>query len=145
MKRPILIVEDSQFDVEFMLRRLEKNGIETPLIQFKDGKKAFNYLSLCNRPNTAVEHIPIMMIIDINLPGVGGKSLLHYAKRASRLKLIPVVMLSTSSSSMDIEHCYKMGANSFVAKSTDRKTYEHAISNVFNYWLRTTLMPTHHV
>lgn len=145
MKRPILIVEDSQFDVELMVRRLKRACIKNRPILFKDGENAFNYLALCNRPNTPLEHVPLMILLDINLPGVGGKSLLHYAKRANRLKLIPVIVLSTSACQTDVEHCYKMGANSFVTKSTDQMAYGKTISNIFDYWLRIASIPAYRV
>lgn len=145
MKRPVLIVENRKFDPEQMMGRLQSAGINHRLIHFRDGSKAFSYLNLCNRPNTPLEEIPLMMMIDINLPGIGGKALLHYAKRANRLKMIPVVILSDSENHTDVEHCYKMGANCYINKSNDRAQYERAIWYTFNYWFNISRVPHHHV
>ena len=143
MNRPVLIVEDSEFDAASVIRTFINAGIHHPIIHYDNGDDAYDYLIRCNRPHAPLDQLPILILLDLNLPGMEGLELLHFAKRANRLKLIPVVMLSTSANTTEIERCYKLGANSFITKSASETPLDISIVHLYDYWFNTATVPKH--
>ena len=82
-----------------------------------------------------------MILLDLNLPGTDGRDVLAEIKRDEHLKLIPVVVLTTSSDERDIEKCYQAGANSYMKKPVDLGGFVSAIQRLKDYWFEIVILP----
>ncbi|MBS1212917.1 MAG: response regulator, partial [Proteobacteria bacterium] len=84
---------------------------------------------------------PIVILLDLNLPGTDGREVLAEIKQDERLRQIPVVVLTTSSDERDIERCYQMGANSYIKKPVDLEGFMRAIQLLKDYWFEIVILP----
>src|SRR5262245_15313117 len=136
----LLLVEDSPDDVDFARRALAKSGIPHRLTVAEQGEEALELLF--GRPNETAALRPTLILLDLNIPGVGGLEVLRQIKANGALRSIPVVMLSTSRHPWDIENCYRAGANSYHYKSDDLATCHTTIRQIVDYWLGACALPT---
>ena len=84
---------------------------------------------------------PNIILLDLNLPGTDGKSVLHTIKGDRKLQKIPVIVLTTSNAEQDIERCYAAGANSYVQKPVDFEGFIRAVARLSDYWLEVSTLP----
>jgi CheY-like chemotaxis protein len=139
---PILLVEDSPEDFEITVRAFRKTNIANPIFRCIDGEDALDYLyqrGVYSSPTHAPR--PAIILLDLNLPGTDGREVLAEIKQVDRLKDIPVVVLTTSADEVDIENCYRAGANSFVQKPVDLAGFISAIQRLKDYWFEIVLLP----
>ena len=117
----ILVVEDSPEDFEATIRVLRRSGLANPIFRCSDGERALDFLFQRGEYSDPAlgAPCPVWSLLDLNLPGTDGRDVLIEIKKNDRLKLIPVVVLTTSSDERDIERCYEAGANSYVKKPVD--------------------------
>jgi CheY-like chemotaxis protein len=138
----ILMVEDSPIDFELTLRALRKAGLANPIFHCCDGDQALDFLY---RRGAYAEHAraprPRVVLLDLNLPGVDGRDVLAQIKRDDELKLIPVIVLTTSSDDRDIEKCYRAGANSYMTKPVDMLGFLNSIQRLKDYWFEIVILP----
>ncbi len=138
----ILVVEDSPEDFEATSRVLRKSGLGNPIVRCSDGDDALDYLyhrgqySGRDRADR-----PSVILLDLNLPGTDGREVLAEIKRDDHLKLIPVIVLTTSSDERDIEKCYHTGANSYVKKPVDLGGFVSAIQRLKDFWFEIVILP----
>jgi two-component system response regulator len=131
-KKPILLVEDNPDDVLFTLRAFKKNNIGNEIVVAADGEQALRLLF----PEDAVPSFqPALVLLDVNLPKIGGIEVLRRIRADLRTQALPVVMLTTSSEEADILNCYRLGANSFVRKPVVFSDFLNAASVLGMYWL----------
>lgn len=124
---PVLLVEDDDVDVLSVIRAFKELQIPNQLIVRKNGEEALDYLS-------TNETLPGLILLDLNMPKIGGLELLKTLKRSERLQLIPAVVLTTSSNHRDIELAYKHQAAGYLVKPMDFTEFKESISHVFKYW-----------
>lgn len=139
---PILLIEDSPEDTEAMRRAFKRSGLANPIYHCMDGDDGLDFLFQRNQyaePGKAPR--PGVILLDLNLPGTDGREVLAQIKQDEALKLIPVVVLTTSSDERDIEKCYRMGANSYVLKPVDFNGFMQAIQRLSNYWFEVVILP----
>ncbi len=135
----ILLVEDNQDHAELTLKALQ-NGNQ--IFWVKDGEEALDFLQRKNRwggANAAPR--PGLILLDINLPKVGGHEVLKRIKADEALRSIPVVMLTTSDRDEEVVASYRAGVNSFVTKPVRFSEFVERIKNVKGYWLLTNRLP----
>jgi len=137
--QPILVVEDSPEDFEATERAFKKAELQNPLIHCEDGDDALDYLY--QREDYEDAKRPLMILLDLNLPGTDGREVLDIIKADDDLKTIPVCVLTTSASEKDIKGSYKSGANSYVQKPVDFNALVDRLTRVKEYWLRTVILP----
>ena len=139
---PILLVEDSPEDFEITVRAFRKTNIANPIFRCVDGEDALDYLYQ-RGAYAAPAHAPrpAIILLDLNLPGTDGREVLAEIKQVVHLKDIPVVVLTTSADEVDIENCYRAGANSFVQKPVDLAGFIKAIQRLKDYWFEIVLLP----
>ena len=139
---PILLVEDSPEDFEITVRAFRKTNIANPIFRCVDGEDALDYLYQRGE-YSAPAHAPrpAIILLDLNLPGTDGREVLAEIKQVDHLKDIPVVVLTTSADEVDIENCYRAGANSFVQKPVDLAGFITAIQRLKDYWFEIVLLP----
>ncbi|MEZ0226226.1 MAG: response regulator [Alphaproteobacteria bacterium] len=132
---PVLIIEDSQDDLEAVRRAFRHVGISNDLHHAWTGEEALDYLRACGGS------FPSLILLDLNMPGIGGRRALEIIKQDSALRDIPVVVLTTSNYDADIEMCYKAGANSYMQKPVNFDDLCKAVRSLTEYWLGTALLP----
>ena len=138
----ILIVEDNDDDYIATMRAFKKANFANPVRRCTNGDQALDYLfqrGEFSAPGKAPR--PGLILLDLNLPGTDGRSVLHTIKAAPELLKIPVVVLTTSNAEQDIEKCYAAGANSYVQKPVDFEGFIRAIARLSEYWLKVSILP----
>lgn len=139
--QPILIVEDNREDYETTVRALRRVGVERDIRRCQDGDEALDYLF--QRKSYADGDSaprPAIVLLDLNMPGTDGFEVLDTMKQDDDLRIIPVVILTTSSSDRDITACYKTGANSYIQKPVDMKGFVETIRRLKDYWFETVAL-----
>lgn len=135
----ILLVEDNEGDVMLTKEALEEITASVHLSVVKDGKQAIDFLNQTGEYTDS--SLPDLMLLDINLPKKNGHEVLQYVKENEKLKHIPVIMLTTSSSERDVNLTYNNHANCYITKPSDVNDYIEAISATANFWLNICKLP----
>ena len=138
----ILLVEDDSAHAEIVRRNLEMLQIPKRLMWVTDGQAALDYLYHVNEyAAPAIAPTPAMILLDLRLPKLDGLEVLRTLKVEPLLKLIPVVVMSTSSAASDIERAYEYHANSYVTKPLDLAQFTATLETLGYYWLRWNELP----
>lgn len=135
----ILLVEDNPDDVELTRIAMLDAGISADLSVVADGFEALHFL----RKEEPWGHAdrPDMILLDLNLPQLDGRELLRIIKADDALRAIPVVILSTSVDSNDIQAAYESHANSFISKPADFDQYVEALRTLRDFWFSVAMLP----
>ncbi len=135
---PLLIVEDSDEDFEAFQRFLRQSPLPIPVYRCRNGDQALAFLY-----HTDLESAPRpgVILLDLNLPGTDGREVLRRIKQDEDLKLVPVVIFTTSNNPKDIEACYRQGVNSYIIKPMDFGRLKHSIQTLLDYWFDITMLP----
>jgi CheY-like chemotaxis protein len=140
--QPILLVEDSPEDFEVATRSLRATGLKNPIKQCFDGDEALDYLYHRGAyADHALSRPPGIILLDLNMPGTDGREVLQELKKDPILKCIPIIVLSTSSDERDIQDCYRLGANSYIAKPLNFEGFLHAMTRLKDYWFEVVIIP----
>lgn len=131
----ILLVEDNPDDVELTLLALEKNNIANPVKVVRDGQEALDYLFYHGRYAEQDYQLPNLILLDLKLPKVDGIDVLHKIKADRKLKLIPVVVLTSSKEESDVLKSYDLGVNSYIRKPVDFDQFVDTVKQIGFYWL----------
>ena len=140
----ILLVEDNMDDAELTMRELKRNHLANNMFHIRDGEEAIDFIFAQNKYHKKHEiaSVPKVILLDINMPKINGLEVLEKLKADARTTDIPVVMLTSSKESSDIQKCYKRGANSYIAKPVNFEAFTHAIQSIGFYWLLVNQPPT---
>jgi two-component system response regulator len=134
--KKILLVEDNPKDVELTRRALQRSNVTNGLIVVSDGVEALEYLfGKDGKSGCAPEDLPVVVLLDLKLPRIDGLEVLRRMRADEKTKLIPVVVLTSSSEEKDIVASYNLGANSFVRKPVKFTEFAEAIRQLGLYWL----------
>ena len=136
-RRPILLIEDNPQDVDLTLRAFKKQRLINPIQVARDGEEAISWIPRWD----SGESLPLIILMDLKLPKIGGLEVLRRFKEHPRLKLIPVVVLTSSSQNDDITAAYEYGANSYIIKPVNFDKFISVASEIEIYWLATTVLP----
>jgi len=130
----ILMVEDDPKDVELTLTALEEYNLANEVIVVRDGEEALDYLYCREAFKTRGGSNPAVMLLDLKLPKVNGLEVLKQIKSDEKLKLIPVVVLTSSKEEKDMVASYKLGVNAYVVKPVDFHEFVNAIKELGVFW-----------
>lgn len=132
----ILLVEDNADDAELTMLALKQNRVRNPVQWVKDGAEALDYL-LCRGAyaERADPRPPVLVLLDLKLPKVDGLEVLRQMRADPRVRLTPVVILTSSSEEKDMVQGYGLGANSYVRKPVDFAQFHEATRQLALYWL----------
>ena len=128
----ILLVEDDPGDVELTQQALSESQLALDLRVVSNGEDALAFLRQEGEYRSAPP--PDLMILDLNLPGLDGQEVLAEIRSDEHLKLIPVVIFSTSSAPEDINNSYKLGANCYLQKPSDLEEVPVIVKYIENFW-----------
>ena len=135
-RETIFLVEDNINDQALTIRAIERLGAGCTIIALKDGVEAIDYLlgrgSFTGRD---VTDMPKVILMDLKMPKSGGLEALKQIRAEKQLKLLPVVVLTSSSEESGIINSYKNGVNSYIRKPVDFTHFKEMISRIVIYWL----------
>ena len=138
----ILLVDDDPGDQELTRRALQEDVLRADLRIVADGEEALDYLfqrgayeDLGSAPR------PNLILLDLNIPKVGGQEVLAELKKAPELNRIPVVILTTSEQEADILRSYNLGCNSYIQKPVDIDGFIECIRQLKTYWFELVMLP----
>ena len=132
----ILLVEDNPDDAGLTIRALKKINLADNLLYLQDGEQALKYLfSIKNQT------YPKLILLDLKMPKVDGLEVLKRIKSDDALKVIPVVMLTSSKEEQDIAQSYEFGVNSYIVKPVEFDKFVKAVSELGLFWITTNQPP----
>ena len=130
----ILIVEDDPNDVELTLTALADYNLANEVVVTRDGQQALDYLYCRGEFNARSTDNPAVMLLDLKLPKIGGLEVLQQIKSDERLKMIPVVVLTSSHEEKDMIRSYQLGVNAYVVKPVDFHEFVNAVKELGVFW-----------
>jgi len=134
--RAILLVEDNPDDEALTLRAFKKHNITNDVVVAHDGAEALEYLFGTGRyAGRDLEVIPQLILLDLKLPKVDGLEVLRQLRADDRTRLLPVVVLTSSTEERDLVESYRLGANSYVRKPVDFTQFVESARQLGLYWL----------
>jgi CheY-like chemotaxis protein len=137
----ILLIEDSRADARIIERALDEGPFPHRLTVFHDGRNALNYLTQLVDIDASDELQPDLILLDLNLPGIDGLQVLREIKSHPQLRILPVVVLTTSGRDEDVIQTHHAGANTFIQKPSEYPRYRHLVATLRAYWHETATRP----
>jgi CheY-like chemotaxis protein len=132
--RRILMVEDDPRDVELTLAALEQYNLANEVVVVGDGEEALDYLYQRGKFKARANGNPAVLLLDLKLPKVDGLEVLQQIKTDDRLKMIPVVVLTSSREERDMVTSYQLGVNAYVVKPVDFHEFVNAVKELGIFW-----------
>lgn len=132
----IMLVEDNRHDVEMILDTISEHDIFDSVQTFSDGSEALDYFfgpKGCLMQE--VISLPKLIILDLNLPKVGGLEILKRIKSDKRTKQIPIIIFTSSNEHDDRHESYRCGANSYIVKPLNADMFSLFVENILSYWV----------
>jgi CheY-like chemotaxis protein len=130
----ILMVEDDPRDVELTLTALQEYNLSNEVVVTRDGEEALDYLRNRGKFQARGNGNPAVLLLDLKLPKIDGLEVLQQIKSDEKLKMIPVVVLTSSREERDMVASYKLGVNAYVVKPVDFHEFVNAIKELGVFW-----------
>jgi len=130
----ILLAEDDPKDIELTLAALAENNLANEVIVARDGVEVLDYLY---RRGSFAQHPPgnpVVILLDLKMPRLDGLQVLQQIKADKQLRLIPVVVLTSSRESKDLQDCYQLGVNAYVVKPVRFGDFIEAVKEIGVFW-----------
>lgn len=135
-KNVLLLVEDNPDDEELTLLAFEQNNIPSEVVVAHDGVEALDYLFGTGMyANRDTRDMPALVLLDLQLPRINGLEVLQQMRTDNRTKLLPVVILTTSTEQQDLINSYSLGCNSYIRKPVDYNQFVNVVKQLGMYWL----------
>jgi len=135
----ILLIEDEKADAYLTQKALEKTGVSFNMQHVFDGAEALDFLRSADS-DEQTRH-PDLILLDLNMPRMDGRQFLVQIKQETRLRGIPVVILSTSDAERDIHQCYDLYASGYMVKPGSMDKFAHLMEGLYQYWCRSVRLP----
>ena len=130
----ILVVEDDPRDLELTLTALDEYKLANEVVVARDGKEALDYLYCREQFASRPDESPAVILLDLKLPKVNGLEVLQKIRSDERLKMIPVVVLTSSHEERDMFTSYQLGVNAYVVKPVDFHEFVNAVKELGMFW-----------
>jgi DNA-binding response OmpR family regulator len=130
----ILLVEDDPRDVELTLTALEDHNLANEVVVTRDGEEALDYLYCRGKYAGRPQENPAVTLLDLKLPKVDGLEVLEKIRSHGRLKMMPVVVLTSSHEEKDMMRSYTLGVNAYVVKPVDFHEFVNAVKELGVFW-----------
>jgi CheY-like chemotaxis protein len=135
-RQPLVVVEDDDNDVVLLERAFRKSKLLNPLVFLRDGEMARDYLAGRGEyADRAAHPLPVLMLLDLKLPRLSGLELLEWMREQPALRGLPVVILTSSRESRDLERAYALGANSYLVKPVAFEALLELVRAIGLHWL----------
>lgn len=131
----ILLVEDNAMDVDITLESFRDVNVANPFIVCRDGEEAIQFIE--SHKDVVSSDFPCIVLLDLRLPKIDGLDVLRKIKEDPVWVKTPVVVLTTSNQTTDIDRAYKMGANSYLIKPIDSDAFRELANKIKLYWILT--------
>lgn len=131
----ILFAEDSPHDVEMTLSALAEHNVANEIVVVSDGAEALDFLFCRGRYAGRTTGNPALVVLDVKMPKVDGIEVLREIRADATLRLIPVVMLTSSREQADILRTYQLGTNAYVVKPVDFHSFIEAVKQLGEFWM----------
>jgi two-component system response regulator len=136
MTKSILLVEDNPSDEKLTLRAFKKSNIANEIHVVRDGAEALEYVFATGRhEDRKGKGLPAVILLDLNLPLVGGLEVLRRVRAEETTRIVPVVILTGSKEDEDVINGYQLGANAYVRKPVDFAEFAEAAKTLGLFWL----------
>jgi CheY-like chemotaxis protein len=136
----ILLVEDNPADAQMLQTSFVRTGVPVEITRMEDGEKAIEYLAADRR--ALASPCCDIVLLDLNLPRVGGYEVLEYIRRREDLKGLPVIIMSGSTDVDEIDRCYQAGANSYICKPIHLDEILLTAASLLTYWSNCVKLPS---
>ena len=130
----ILLVEDDHRDVELSMTALEEYNLANEVVIARDGQQALDYLYCRGGFESRIKENPAVILLDLKLPKINGLEVLQQIRSDERLKMIPVVVLTSSQEEKDMVRSYALGVNAYVVKPVDFHQFINAVKELGVFW-----------
>ena len=138
----ILLVEDNADDEALARRELSRSCCHSGLVVVRDGAEALDYLfARGSHADRDPADVPLLILLDLNLPKIGGLDVLREIRADERTAAVPVVILSSSRQDADVARGYAGGANSYVVKPVEFEAYSRTVRELTHYWTKVNERP----
>ncbi len=132
--KPILLVDDDLNDIELVTRTLRKTNLKNEVVTARHGGEALDFLHRMGAFAGRAAGNPLFILLDLKMPKVDGIEVLKEIKADEKLKMIPVVMLTSSKEQNDLLLCYRLGVNAYVVKPVDFTEFVDVIRHLAHFW-----------
>jgi two-component system response regulator len=132
--RTILLVEDSPADAEMSIDALREAKLANPVVHVEDGVEALDYLFRRGDYAGRTDDLPAVVLLDIKMPRMDGIEVLRRMRGDERLKVVPVVILSSSREESDLARSWDLGVNAYVVKPVDVTQFFDAVRTLGRFW-----------
>ena len=138
-KRNILLIEDNIGDIKLIEEAIKANNLNIELTVLDDGEKAKSFYQ--DQVQAKYNNLPDLIICDLNLPRFKGDEIIKLYKSDSKFRPIPLIVLTTSNLDLDINSCYRYGANAYLIKPLDVLDFFDMIKHVHKFWFEMAEIP----
>lgn len=137
----VLLIEDNSGDVLLTKEAFEEINFGQNLHVATDGDEAMEFLYKQGKHRNAIT--PDLILLDLNLPKKDGRELLREIKQNKELRMIPVIVLTTSKSQQDVKLCYDLHANCYIVKPVDFESFIEIVKFIEEFWVKMVTLPSH--
>jgi len=133
----ILLIEDNPVDADLAKRAFSKGGVSISFDLARDGEEALKFIPVWDEGKA----LPTFILLDLKLPKVDGLQVLKELKSHNKYRVIPVIVLTSSSEEKDLLTAYELGANSYIVKEIDYDKFLKTAADIKNYWCTLNVIP----
>lgn len=130
----ILLAEDNDRDLELTLSALEEHKLVNEVVVVRDGAEALDYLFQRGKYADRPHGLPVVVLLDLKMPKVDGLEVLRHMREDPGLKMVPVVMVTSSREEQDLVRSYQLGVNAYVVKPVDFSKFVESIKQIGFFW-----------
>lgn len=138
-QKKVILAEDNMADVQLTKIAFEELAIPLEVIHVSDGQELIDYVNSQDLGDIA------LILLDLNMPRLGGIDVLKHFYQDETFKKLPIVVLSSSKHEADVITCYNYGANAYVCKPIDMDQFHKTITNIANFWAEVNVLPAFEV
>ena len=136
----VVLAEDDEGHATLVRRNLKRAGVESEPIHVRDGQEALDYIYRRAPWTDRGQHASLVLLLDLNMPRLGGLEVLRRIKTDTELSRIPVFVLTTTDDPMELDRCYALGASACIVKPVDYATFSDTVQRLAQF-LKTASIP----
>ena len=130
----VLFAEDNDNDAELTIAALEEHNLANEVVRVRDGAEALDYLYLRNKYKDRPPGNPALLLLDLKMPKIDGVEVLKQVRSDENLKMVPVVILTSSREEKDLIESYKLSVNAYVVKPVEFGEFVEAVKQLGSFW-----------